>query len=200
VRVQQTGEMWSKPAARARGFRATEEFAIERVAFSWQARFPLIGPLALTVLDGFADGTGRLRVSLLGIPLQTQRGREMDVGEAMRYLAELAWAPQAIAANPELEWREVNERTVELACALAEEKATVRWTFNETGDLVRATGVRPLPVGKSFVPRRWGGDFGEYAEFAGTRVPSAGEAWWELQEGRFVYWRGRITALELMHE
>jgi hypothetical protein len=35
-------------------------------------------------------------------------------------------------------------------------------------------------------------------DFGGTRVPSFGEAWWELPEGRFVYWRGRITALELI--
>jgi hypothetical protein len=42
----------------------------------------------------------------------------------------------------------------------------------------------------------WGGDFGQYASFAGIRVPTRGEAWWELPEGRFVYWRGRVTALE----
>jgi hypothetical protein len=39
---------------------------------------------------------------------------------------------------------------------------------------------------------------GEYASFAGTRVPTFGEAWWELPDGRFVYWRGRVTSLELL--
>jgi len=102
VRVQQTGEMWKKPGARAMRFQATEEFAVERVAFSWRARFPIVGPLAMTVVDEFADGAGQLRVSLLGIPLQTLTGPETNVGEAMRYLAELGWAPQAIAANREL--------------------------------------------------------------------------------------------------
>jgi hypothetical protein len=133
-------------------------------------------------------------VSLLGIPLQTQSGPETDVGEAMRYLAELAWAPQAIAANRELEWRAVDERTVEVKCGAGEAKAAVRCEFDEAGDLVRATGVRPFPLGKTFVTRRWGGDLGDYADFAGTRAPSFGQAWWELPEGRFVYWRGRVTA------
>ena len=81
---------------------------------------------------------------------------------------------------------------------LAATKAAVRWEFNAAGDLVRATGVRPFPVSKTFEHRRWGGDFGEYDDFAGTRVPSFGQAWWELPTGRFVYWRGRITALELV--
>jgi hypothetical protein len=198
VRVRQTGEMWKKPGARPMAFEATEEFAVDRVAFSWRARFPIIGPLAMMVIDGFADGAGQLRVSLHGIPLQTQTGPETNVGEAMRYLAELAWAPQAIAANRELDWGDVDERTVEVACDVAAAKAVVRWAFNDAGDLVRATGVRPFPVGKTFVPRRWGGDFAEYIDFGGTRVPSFGEAWWELPETRFVYWRGRVTALELI--
>jgi hypothetical protein len=198
VRVQQTGEMWKKPGARPMPFQATEDFAVDRVAFLWRARFRIVGPLAMTVVDGFVDGAGRLRVSLLGIPLQTQTGPEMNVGEAMRYLAELAWAPQAIAANRALEWRDVDDRTVAVECDVAEAKAAVRWEFDASGDLIRATGVRPFPVGKTFTARRWGGDFGEYEDFAGTRVPAFGEAWWELPESRFVYWRGRVTALELV--
>jgi hypothetical protein len=116
----------------------------------------------------------------------------------MRYLAELPWAPQAIAANRELEWRELDRRSVEVATPIGPANVPVRWEFDAAGDVVRATGVRPFPVGKTFVPRAWGGDFGEYASFSGTRVPSFGEAWWELPEGRFVYWRGHVTSLELI--
>jgi hypothetical protein len=90
--------------------------------------------------------------------------------------------------------RRGNDRGVQ--CDVVAAKAAVR-EFNDAGDLVRATGVRPFPIGKTFVPRRWGGDFGEYTDFAGTRVPSFGEAW-DLPEGRFVYWRDRVTALELL--
>jgi hypothetical protein len=106
LRVHQTGAMWKKPGARALAFEATEDFAVDRVAFSWRARFPIVGPLALSVVDRFGDGAGELRVSLFGIPLQRQAGPELNVGEAMRYLAELAWAPHAIAANRALEWRQ----------------------------------------------------------------------------------------------
>lgn len=193
VRVRQTGHMWKKPGARAMRFGALEKFAVDRVAFRWHARFPIAGPLAMTVIDELDRDEGRLRVSLLGLPLQIQQGPEINLGQAMRYLAELAWAPQAIAANQELAWKEIDERTVEVSTA----EASVRWRFDAAGDLVEATGVRPYPQGKSFVPRPWGGDFGDYADHSGIRVPTAGEAWWELPEGRFVYWRGRVTGLEL---
>ena len=60
VRVRQAGQMWKKPGARAMAFQATEDFAVVRVAFSWRARFPIVGPLAMTVVDEFADGVGRV--------------------------------------------------------------------------------------------------------------------------------------------
>lgn len=198
VRVQQTGEMRKKPGARAMPFRATEDFAVDRVAFSWRARFPILGPLALTVVDEFTNGDGQLRVSLLGIPLQTEKGPETAVGEAMRYLAELAWAPQAIVANRELEWQEIDNESVEVACRVGATRVAVRWRFNEDGDVAGVTGMRPFLVGKTFVPRRWGGEFGEYATFRGIRAPISGQVWWDLPEGRFVYWRGRLTGLELI--
>ena len=48
------------------------------------------------------------------------------------------------------------------------------------------------------MPTSWGGDFGGYESLGGIRVPTFGEAWWQLAEGRFVYWRGRVTALDLL--
>jgi len=197
VRVRQSGEMWKSPGARAMRFEATEEFRCDRVSFCWRARFPILGPVAMRVVDGFDGGTGRLRVSLLGLPLQQQAGRETDVGEAMRYLAELAWAPQAIAANRELEWRTAGERAVEVVYD-AGVTARVRWEFDDAGDPVRMTGTRPFPTGKGFVELPWGGDFRDFRDFSGTRAPTVGEAWWQRPEGRFVYWRGRIETLELL--
>jgi hypothetical protein len=36
------------------------------------------------------------------------------------------------------------------------------------------------------------------ATFGGVRVPARGEAGWDLPEGRFVYWRGRVIGVELL--
>jgi hypothetical protein len=66
--------MWLKPGSRAMRFTATEVFAVDRIAFSWQARFPLLGPLAMRVVDGYADGRGELEVRLLGFSDSTPAG------------------------------------------------------------------------------------------------------------------------------
>src|SRR6201999_2539728 len=115
ARIEQVGEMVLKPGARARRFTAYEDLATDRVAFVWRARFPMLGPIALRVIDSYQEEHGRLEVGLGRLPLQRRHGPELSRGEAFRYLAELPWAPQAIVANPALEWVEVDESTVEVA-------------------------------------------------------------------------------------
>ena len=73
--VQQVGDMVLKPSAAPRPFRASEEFAIDRVAFAWRARSQLVGPLALRVTDSYDGRNGLLAVRLLGLPLQRSHGR-----------------------------------------------------------------------------------------------------------------------------
>jgi len=92
--------MFRRPGAQAMRFTATERFAVERVAFSWKARFPIAPLVSVKVLDGYAHGSGMLRVRALGFPVQTRSGRDIDAGEAYRYLAELPWVPHAMAGEP----------------------------------------------------------------------------------------------------
>jgi hypothetical protein len=54
-----TGRMWRKLGGRAMPFQATEDFGVDRVGYSWRARFPIVGPLAMAVVDELADGPGR---------------------------------------------------------------------------------------------------------------------------------------------
>lgn len=100
-----------KPGARARRFTAHEDLATDRVSFVWLAKFPMFGPISLRVTDSYQDENGLLEGRLGRLPLQRKREPELSRGEAFRYLAELAWAPQAILANRALEWVEVDEST-----------------------------------------------------------------------------------------
>jgi hypothetical protein len=125
-----------------------QRFAVDRVAFSWRARFPIAGPLALTVLDEYANDDGRLEVRFLGLPVQRQRGRETVLGEALRYLAELAFAPYAVALNDELEWQQRDDRSLEVAVRAAGERliATIDVDVDGEGegDIVRTSSEMRL--------------------------------------------------------
>ena len=192
--------MWLKPGARGLRFKAAESFAVDRVAFAWDAHFPIFGPLSLRVVDDYADGDGKLDVRFLGLPLQRQRSPETVVGEALRYLAELPWVPHALAHNPELEWRELDGRKAEVATTVRGERLTVEVEFDADAEVVAtASTMRRRQVSNVWVATPWGGRFGDYETVGGIRVPSWGEAYWEVPE-RYVYWRGRVTGIELLGE
>lgn len=52
-------------------------------------------------------------------------------------------------------------------------------------------------VERSRVLQSWGGAFSDYDDFKGVRIPRTGKAYWYLPEGRFEYWRGEVTRVDL---
>jgi Family of unknown function (DUF6544) len=103
----------------------------------------------LEVVDAYEHGAGSLALRPWGaFTASRSAGRDVSIGEAMRYLAELAWVPHAITENPALEWREVEQRSVQVSLAVEGERRSVRYEFDEAGDVVRVwTAARPRVEG-----------------------------------------------------
>jgi hypothetical protein len=192
--------MWRMPGGHPLPFTAVEEFAVEEVAFFWRARFPVIPFVSMRVLDGYAAGRGRLEARLFGVPVMRSSGPEMAEGEAIRYLSELPWVPHAMLANRALEWSDIDARTVEVATRVGAERVAFRIELDAGGDIMGGSAERPRTEGKKIVRTPWASTFGDYAVVGGVRIPTHGEVRWELPEGRFTYWRGTITSLELGFE
>jgi hypothetical protein len=194
VRFSQIGEMQLKPG-RWMPFRAEQEIAVEVVGFIWRATFRPVPFIPLRVRDWYRAGAAGLDVRLWGLlPVVHARGRQIARGEAIRYLVELPLAPQAMALNTELEWREVDELTAEVTTLAGGERVTALLHFDDAGDVVAASAeARPRTVGKQVVDTPFRGLFGEYREFDGVRLPTTAEVSWLLPDGPFTYFRCRIT-------
>jgi hypothetical protein len=149
--------MWRKPGGHALPFTAVEKFAVENVAFSWWARFPVLPLGSMRVLDGYAEGEGRLEARLFGVPLMRVGGPKTAEGEAIRHLSELPWAPHAMVANRALEWADVDARTVEVATRVGAERVALRFPFDPAGDIVGGSAERPRTEGRKIVQRPWAG-------------------------------------------
>jgi hypothetical protein len=196
IRLTQRGDMVQKPGGRRLDFTAVEELQVGTVGFEWRAGF---GPNALVrvrVVDRYRDGQGLLVAKVWGvIPATRSTGPETDRAEAMRYLAELPWVPQAIGSNQELSWRDLEDGSVEVSTLVGGKAASVRLTFDEGGLIQSASGLRPRLAGRSSVETPFLGTFGDYVELGGVRVPGSAEVSWDLPEGPFTYWRGELTSL-----
>lgn len=173
-------------------FHAEQQFSVEPPGFQWKARIRVAPFVSVSVTDAYEESRGFLRVSWFGIPLSRASGPEMSAGELMRFLAELAWCPPAYA-NPKLTWSATGDRTLEVELREGETSARVALDVDDLGRIVACRARRLRLVGKRFEDADWHAEFGEYRQFGALRMPSRGEASWELPEGRFTYWRGEIV-------
>jgi hypothetical protein len=196
VRLEQTGEMIRRPGEKPLAFTAVQEYATERVDFEWRAAFGPNRLVRLSVVDGFSEGVGWLTARVWGlIPVVRSAGPEVDLAEAMRYLAELPWVPHAIRSNPELSWRAVEDGSAEVSTLVGGRAASVQLSFDETGLIRSAAGIRPRLAGRTSIETPFVGRFGDYVELGGIRVPGTAEVSWELPGGPFTYWRGEVLSL-----
>jgi len=198
VSLGQRGDMRANPGDIWKKFSAKQTISVRVPGFVWLARMQIAPLIAVHVLDAYAGGKGQLEARLLGaLRISRASGPGLDRGELMRYLAELAWVPQAMLHNPHLHWRQLDAATVEVSAASAGGPARVRLAF-EAGDLRRVDADdRPRTVGSAVVPTPWYGRFEGYRTIAGVRIPTRAEVGW-VPDGRpFACWRGEITAYDV---
>jgi hypothetical protein len=196
VRLTQRGEMVQKPGGRRLEFTAIQQLEVGTVEFEWRATFGPNPLVRVRVVDRYRDGQGSLTAKVWGLITATRStGPETDRAEAMRYIAELPWVPQAIGSNPELSWRELEDDSIEVSTLVGGKAASVRLTLDDAGLIRSASGLRPRLAGRTSVETPFVGRFGDYVEFGGIRVPGSAEVSWELPEGPFTYWRGEVTSL-----
>lgn len=85
---------------------------------------------------------------------------------------------------------------LEVATRVDGSEVTVRFDFDAAGDVTGIFAVRPrLEHGKA-IDTPWVGAFSGYDVVGGIRIPTEGQVGWELPEGPFTYWRGRVRSFE----
>lgn len=199
IRLRQIAEMRSMPGSAWHPVTAEQIISVRKPGFLWLARMRAARLFPVRIIDAYVAGRGVLEARLFGsVRLARAEGAELDRGELMRYLAELAWAPHAILHNPHLSWREIEPCIVEVSAVGPGRCVRVRLIF-EHGDIVRIEADdRPRAVGARFIPTRWDASYFDYRVLGNCRIPTRAEVSWTLDTGRFVCWRGEITSYSVI--
>lgn len=190
VDIRQTGTMWFKSGGAPQRFTARQRIGSSSTGFVWRAA---IGPLgAITVVDSFVAGRGLLEARLFGaVRMAREDGTAaLNQGEALRYLAELPWNPDAILFDHGLEWMVADTRTIKVALGSGASRAEITFGLDAAG-LIETAGAasRTFSTGKCYP---WHGRFWDYQKISGRMIPMQGEVAWVIDEKNFVYWRGRL--------
>jgi hypothetical protein len=194
VCLQQVGQMRESEASAWMKFEARQRIDLATCAFEWNAR---TGPLgAVRIRDRFGSDGGRLTVKLFGLLkiAGAAKSVSLDRGELMRYLAELAWAPDAILYNRSLRWRDLDYGRLAVSAGEGERSAELEIALDQEGRIAEVFAAdRPRAVGDRFEPSAWRGAFSDYRRSKGRHIPMSAEVGWVRGSVYEPVWRGRVT-------
>ncbi len=195
VSLRQKGMMRTAPDGKWMPVTADQRILTGSPAFIWVAEVRAAPGIFLSARDTYREGIGRMYIRALSLfPVADARGKEIDQGAMVRYLAEIAWAPSA-AVNGYIRWEEAGPN---------EAKATMTWGG------ITASGVFTFDAGggmsgfraRRYYDRKGGATLEEWViriepdslrEFEGVRIPSRFSVTWRLKEGDFTWYKMEIT-------
>jgi hypothetical protein len=199
VKLTQTGRMKRKLDAQSwMALAATQAISTSTCEFDWRARFGPFG--VISARDALELGEGLLDIMALGIlPIaRAEHTPALVRGELMRYLAELAWAPDAILCNTALHWRAAGPSTLAVSAGAGPTASEVMLSLDDDGRIAGAYAPdRPRSVAASFLPTPWRGRFSDYRRHETRWTPFAGEVAWEIDDKRETYFQARIERWEI---
>lgn len=207
ARLRHGGFFRTSPAQGWWPIRGEQYFTTARPGFIWNARIRL-GPLLwIDARDSLLHERGNMLVKALSaIPLANAGGAEIDQGATLRWLAESAWFPYALVSDC-IQWAPIDDRSARATVCYEGPPASAIFEVDDEGKLVRlrAERYRDLGGGNSALTP-WAGEYRDYQQFDGFRVPASVEVRWDPGTGgdavrmhggmsSFTYARFRIHTL-----
>lgn len=196
VRLQQRGQIRTKPAEPWMPARAEQYFSIDPPGFVWKVDASMKGLVPIAGRDKYVRGHGEMLIKAASlINVVNAADEAIDIGAMLRYLAEIIWFPSA-ALGPHVSWEPIDSTHARATLAYAGRSAPAVFTFDERGRALRFDADRPLGGGKDAKVTPWFGVNSEWRTFEGIEVPTRGEVGWHLPSGTFTYYRWEVDRVE----
>lgn len=187
----ETRSKWSR-------FTSTQLAVTSPIGFDWDGRISIAPGMSVFVHDAYIGGKGLLHAELHGLVTLADISGTPEVahGELMRYLAESAWYPTALLPSQGVRWEAIDDMSARATLADGTTVVSLDFRFNPEGLIsgVRSA-ARHRTVNGVLVATPWQGRFWDYEIRGGMRIPLEGEVAWELSDGLWPYWRGRIKEI-----
>lgn len=196
VRLKQKGLMRLEEGKPWMPVEAEQYFSVEKPAFIWIAKIKAAPFVNIIGRDKYFKGHGHMLIKLLSlITLADSRGKGIDQGTLLRYMAEMPWFPTAALSNC-ITWEEIDSNRAKATMSYGGVTASGVFEFNEKGELVSFTANRYRELKGTYVLQGWGGITRGYREFNGIRIPNNSDVIWKPETGDFNWFKCEITEIE----
>lgn len=191
--IQQRGTLRTKPENKWMPFESTQYFTIDPPGFVWVASIQAGPLLKIGGRDTYREGRGNMLIKPLYLfSVADARGKEIDQGALVRYLAEMAWFPHA-ATSRYLRWQSMNESQAYVTMDYEGVSASGVFSFNADGDAIGFEAKRYGDFEGVYRKERWWVKTTSFATLGGMRIGNKAEVTWRLPEGDFHWLNMEIT-------
>jgi uncharacterized protein DUF6920 len=197
ARIAQVGQFRARDADDGWSlFDAKQYFSARPPGFVWDAGIRMAPIMEVRVRDAYVMGQGSMQANILSlVPIVHERGKaELNAGALQRYLAEAVWFPTALLPSAGVKWSAKDNDSAVATLSDFGTTVSLEFHFSDVGEIKGVfTPERYREVSGRYVLTPWAGQFRNYEEREGMRIPVEGDVEWRLKEGSFPYWKGRIV-------
>lgn len=193
--VHQRGTLRTAPESRWLPFEATEYFTANPPGFVWIATIHAASFMKIGGRDTYRNGHGNMVIKPLYLfNAADAKGKEIDQGTLVRFLAEMAWFPQA-AVSPYLQWQSMSESQARVTMEYGGISGSGIYSFNADGDVIGFEARRYGDFGGIYRKERWSVKTTSFADLGGTRIGNKNQVTWRLPEGDFHWLNMEVIAI-----
>lgn len=196
VRLRQTGEMRTTPEQSWMSFSADYYYSVNEPGFIWHADVKAAPLVHLSGRDKLYQGHGNMLIKLLSlITVADGKGKEIDQGSFVRYLAEIAYFPAA-ALSDFITWEDISDNSAKATITAGDITASGTFIFDEEGKPVEFTAPRFMEKNGKYSMETWKVLLRDHRDFNGIVLPAKVEVIWDLSSGEFKWFRGELKEVE----
>jgi hypothetical protein len=196
ARIEHAGEFRTGMDAAWGPFHSVQHFTVGRPGFVWDADIRMAPLLHVRVRDSYIDGRAGMlaRVASVATVVDEQDTPHLNSGALHRYFLESPWFPTALLPSQGVTWEPIDDRSARATLSDAGITLSMEVHFGDNGEIVRVEADRLRDVNGTGVRTPFVVRIHGYRRIDGVMIPVEGEVEWILPEGRWQFWRGRITA------
>jgi len=196
LRLKQKGLFRTGINANWMPFTAEQYFNVDSLSYMWYAKMK--GPLGIKfgAIDKYINGEGHMYVRIANLyTVADSKGDEIDQGELVRLLSELAWIPSAFTRDF-IQWEAIDDLSAKATLTHNDTRASGVFHFDEDGRIINFTAKRYRSEGKYYFLEDWATPIIRYGEIDNLLLPVEYEANWNLKSGELTYIKLELEAVE----
>jgi len=196
VHVVQKGAMRQKQNGIWSEFHAQQYFSLNPPGFVWNADIQMNEALEVKGRDKLENGHGNMLIKAESLfPIANARGKEIDQGTFIRFMAEMSWFPQAALKNY-ISWKDIDQNRSQAFITYGNTSVAGVFTFNDNGLPILFEAKRYGDFNGKYSLETWSVKTTNFKVFQGITVGCTSEVTWKLSSGDFTWLKLEVTQLD----